>query len=161
MPMARATDPRYDGVVGRFVLPGLTGITASGLLVAALALGQDGSIVALVILVGGAALVGIVVGNPGNAAVLLAGTLLPGVLLIAIEPHHACFSRVAPFLVIIVGAGIAQMFIGLIGGLIVGRRAGIEPVRRPIAIALLTGSSLLAASGWIALGLNLSTELRC
>ena len=159
--MARATDPRYEGVVGRFVLPGLTGITASGLLVAALALGQDGSIVALVILVGGAALVGIVVGNPGNAAVLLAGTLLPGVLLIAIEPHHACFSRVAPFHVVIIGAGIVQMFIGLIGGLIVGRTAGIEPVPRPVAVAILSGAGLLACAGWMAFGLTLSTELRC
>jgi hypothetical protein len=160
--MAQQKDLRHSGLIGRLLIPGLSGVVASGLLLAAWAFDRgDGSVLGFVILVGGAALFGLIVGNPGNEAVVLTGTLLPGALLIAIEPHHGCIARLGPFLVINVGAGIGLMFLGLIFGLIAGRGAGIQQVPRPIVVAILSVAALLAASAWIALGVNLANGSIC
>jgi hypothetical protein len=152
---------RFRGPIGGFVIPGLTGIAASGLLVAAWAAGNVEPQAGPAVLVGGALLLALVIGNPGNEAVVLFGTLLPGALLIALEPHHGCVDRVGPFLLLSGGAGIALMFLGLILGLIVGRRAGIQPARRPIAVAVLGASAALSAAAWVALGASLSSGAVC
>jgi hypothetical protein len=155
-------DARYAGPIGGFVVPGLTGIAASGLLVAAWAVGGGAeSVVGPVVLVGGALLLGLIVGNPGNEAVVLVGTLLPGALLLALEPRHGCIARLGPLIFLNVSVGIGLMFLGLILGLIVGRRAGIQPLRRPIAVGVLAAAALLAASAWVAVGARLSSGTVC
>ena len=68
--------------------------------------GGGGSVVGPVVLVGGALLLGLVVGNPGNEAVVLVGTLLPGALLLALEPHHGCIARLGLLIFLNVGVGI-------------------------------------------------------
>jgi hypothetical protein len=151
-------DARYAGPIGGFVIPGLTGIGASGLLVAAWAVDP---IVGPVILMAGALLLGVVVGNPGNEAVLLAGTLLPGVLLVAIEEHHGCIARLGPIPFVSVGIGIALMFLGLVIGVIVGRRTGIQPARRPVVVGVVAAAAVLAASAWAALGARLASGSVC
>jgi hypothetical protein len=149
-------DLHHSGLIDKLLIPALSGVAASGLLVAAWAFDRgDGSVLGFVVLVGGAALLGLLVGNPGNAAVVLTGTLLPGALLIAIEPNRSCIARLGPFLVINVGAGIGLMLLGLTFGVIAGRRPGSQQVPRRIVVAILSGAALLATSAWIALGVSL------
>ena len=160
--MAVPNDPRQARAPGGLLIPGLTGVAASGLLVAAWALDSgNGPPVAFVVLVGGAFVLGFVVGNPGNEAFLLTGTLLPGALLIAIEPHHGCVARLGPLIVLNVGAGIGLMFLGLVLGIIVGRETGIQPIRPPVRVALLGGAALLALSAWVGLAVNLARGSIC
>ena len=151
-------DARYAGPIGRFVIPGLTGIAASGLLVAAWAVDP---MVGPVILMGGALILGLVVGNPGNGAVLLAGTVLPGVLLVAFEEHHGCIARLGALPLVNAGTGIGLMFVGLVIGLIVGRRTGFQPARRPVVVGLLAVVAVLAASAWVAIGARLASGSVC
>lgn len=152
---------RYRGPIGGFVIPGLTGIAGSGLLVAAWAVGNVEPQAGPLVLVGGALIIALVIGNPGNEAVVLVGTLLPGALLVALEPHHGCIDRVGPFLLLSVGAGLGLMFLGLILGLIVSRRAGIQPVRRPIAVAVLGGAAGAAGAAWFGLAASLASGTIC
>src|SRR4051794_40959071 len=136
--MTAPAEPRDYGPVRGLLVPTLTGVAASGLLVASWAFGQGGlTVIGPLILVGGAVAIGFVVGNPGNEAATLAGTLLPGILLAAIEPHHACLASVGLWIVVSLVAGIGLMFVGLIGGIIVGRDRGIGPMRRPAVLAVL------------------------
>jgi hypothetical protein len=156
-----AENARYSGRIGRFVIPGLTGIAASGLLVAAWAAGTVEPQAGPLVLVVGALFIGIVIGNPGNEAILLTGIVLPGALLVVFEPHHGCVARLGAALVLNVGLGIGLMFIGLIVGLMVGRRARIGPVGQRVAVAVLGASAALAAAAWVALGASLSSSAVC
>ena len=151
-------DARYAGPIGGFVIPGLTGIAASGLFVAAWAVDP---ILGPVILMAGALLLGLVVGNPGNEAVLLAGTLLPEALLLAFEEHHGCIARLGPLPFVNVGIGIGFMFVGLTIGVIVWRRVGIQPARRPLVVGILTAAAVLASSAWVAFGARLASGSVC
>jgi hypothetical protein len=152
---------RYSGPIGGFVIPGLTGIAASGLLVAAWAVGDAGPPVGPLVLIAGALLIGLAIGNPGNEALVLAGILLPGALLIALEPHHGCVARLGAPLVLNVGVGIGLMSVGLIVGLILGRRAKIGPFTRPVAVAVLGALAAFAVAAWVALGANLASGAIC
>src|SRR6476660_998029 len=120
-----------------------------------------GPLLGLLILAGGAAVIGIVIGNPGNELATLTGTLLPGVLLAAIEQHHGCFASVGLVLVWNVVSAIALMFLGLIVGIILGRGLGIRRLRRPHAVVVLTCAALLAIAGWVALGGKLAAGSIC
>jgi hypothetical protein len=154
--------PDYGPLRG-LLIPTLTGLAASGLLVASWAFAQGDltSIVGLLILAGGAAVIGVLVGNPGNELAMLIGTLLPGVLLAAIEQHHGCFASVGLILVLNVAAAIGLMFLGLIVGMIWGRGLGIRPLRRPAVVAALAIADLAAIAGWIALGSKLAAGSVC
>ena len=154
------TDLRYTGWLGGRLIPLLTGVVASGLLLVA-GLLEPGNILGLLILVGGGAIIGLVVGNPGNEALILAGTLVPGSLVVVFEPHHLCVGRVGPFLVVMVVAGIGLLLIGLVAGTIVGREVRAGPAPQPIAAGILAAAAFVAAAGWLALGINLSTVLTC
>lgn len=158
--MAQPTDPRYAGWLGARLIPVLTGVVASGLLLAAAQL-DPGNVLGLVILVGGGSVLGLVVGNPGNEALILAGTLVPGGLVAVFEPHHLCVGRVGPFLLVMVVAGIGLLLIGLIAGTIVGREARIGPAPQPVAAGILAAAALVAGAAWLALGVNLSSVLTC
>lgn len=158
--MTQPTDPRYAGWLGGRLIPVLTGGAASGLLLAA-ALRDPGDILGFLILVGGGAIIGLIVGNPGNEALVLAGTLLPGVVIAAFEPHHLCAARVGPFLVVLAVAGIGLLLIGLVVGIIVGRKAGIGPAPQPVAAGILAAASAAAGAGWLALEANLANVLTC
>ncbi|HEX5824966.1 MAG TPA: hypothetical protein VFY18_10965 [Candidatus Limnocylindrales bacterium] len=59
--MTQRTDPRYTGWLGGRLIPVLTGVVASGLLLVA-GLLDPGNILAFLILVGGGALIGLVLG---------------------------------------------------------------------------------------------------
>ena len=157
-----ADAPDYGPLRGLLV-PTLTGVAASGLFVAPWALGRGdlAPTIGLLILAGGAALIGIVVGNPGNELATLAGALLPGITLVVIEPHHGCFASVGLALALSFVSGIVLMFFGLIGGLIVGRGLGIRPLRRPQAVVVLAFADLAAVAGWVALGSKLAAGSVC
>jgi hypothetical protein len=161
--MTALVDPPDDGPLRGLLVPTLTGVAASGLLVASWAFAQGDltPILGLLILAGGAAVIGIVIGNPGNELATLTGTLLPGVLLAAIEQHHGCFASVGLVLVWNVVSAIALMFLGLIVGIIWGRGLGIRPLRRPYAVVVLTFAALLAIAGWVALGSKLAAGSVC
>jgi hypothetical protein len=53
------------------------------------------------------------------------------------------------------------MFFGLILGLILGRRARIGPVGRPMAVAVVGASAALAVAAWVALGASLESGAMC
>ena len=158
--MAQPTDPRYAGWLGGWLIPLLTGVVASGLLLAAGQL-DPGSLLGFVILVGGAAVIGLVVGNPGNEALILAGILLPGGLVAIVEPNHLCVGRVGPFLLVMVVAGVGLMLIGLVVGAIVGRDAHIGPAPQPVAAGILGVAAIAAVAGWVALGMSLASVVTC
>jgi hypothetical protein len=158
--MAQPTDPRYAGWLGGRLIPVLTGVAASGLLLVAGIL-DPGNILGFLILVGGGAIIGLVVGNPGNEALVLAGTLVPGSLVAAFEPHHLCVGRVGPILILMLVAGIGLLLIGLISGMRVGRQTRIGPAPQPVAAGILAAAALGAVAGWLALGLNLASVLTC
>jgi len=160
--MAVPSNPRRGSAQAGLLIPGLTGVAASGLLVAAWAFDPvHGPAIAFVVLVGGAALLGLLVGNPGNEAALLAGTLLPIALLGAAEPHHGCVAVLGLPLLVNIGAAILLVFIGLILGVIVGRETGIQPARPPGVVAILGVAALGAVAAWVGLGFNLSTRSIC
>jgi hypothetical protein len=161
--MAVPSDPRRGSAQAGLLIPGLTGVAASGLIVAAWTFDSvHGPPIAFVVLVGGAALLGLIVGNPGNEAALLGGTLLPMALLVAIEPHHGCVAVIGLLVpVLAVVPAILLMFIGLLVGLIVGRETGIQPRKPPGVVVLLGVAALLAVSAWVVLGLNLASGSIC
>jgi hypothetical protein len=160
--MAAPDDPPREDPQRGLIVPALAGVAASGFFV--LAVTQSGltPLVAPLILFGGAAVIGIVVGNPGNEAALLAGTILPAALLAVIEPHHGCVQApVGLWIVLGFVAAIGLMFVGLIVGLIWGRGLGIRPLRPPVLFAVLAIADLLAVAGWIALAGRLSAGSIC
>ena len=158
--MAQPMDPRYAGWLGGRLIPILSGVVSSGLLLGA-GLLDPGNVLAFVILVGGTAVIGLVVGNPGNEALVLAGILAPVGLVAIVEPHHLCVGQAGLFLVVMLVAGIGLMLIGLIVGVIVGREARLGPAPQPVAAGILGASAIVAVVGWLALGANLATVLIC
>jgi hypothetical protein len=158
--MVTPDDSRHTGWLGGRVIPVLTGIVASGILLAATVADPGGAAGAILVL-GGAALIGLIVGNPGNEALVLAGIFLPGLVLIAVEPHHGCIDRIGPFLVVPIVIGIGLMLVGLTAGIIVGRERHIGPARPTIAAGALGATALIAVLGWVALGFNLSRTVIC
>jgi hypothetical protein len=157
-----ADAPDYGPLRGLLV-PTLTGVAASGLLVASWAFAQGDltPILGLLILAGGGAVIGIVIGNPGNELATLTGALLPGVLLAAIEQHHGCFASVGLILVLNVVTAFGLTFLGLVVGIIWGRGLGIRPLRRPNAVVVLAFADLAAIAGWIALANQLAAGSIC
>src|SRR3954471_3347446 len=149
--MTMTVDPPDDGPLHGLLVPTLTGVAASGLLVASWGLVRPDVawIVAPLIAFGGAALIGVVVGNPGNAAALFAGTVLPGITTAVIEPHRACLGSFGLWIVLSIAADIVLMFLGLIVGVIWGRGLGIRPLRPPAVLAVLAIADLAAIAGWI------------
>ena len=161
--MSTPDHPPDEGPLRGLLIPMLTGVAASGLLVASWAFAQGDltPIIGLLILAGGAAVIGIVIGNPGNEVATLTGTLLPGVLVAVIEQHHGCLASVGLILVWNVVTAIGLMFLGLIVGIIWGRGLGIRPLRPPAVLAVLAIADLAALAGWIALAYQLAAGSVC
>ena len=162
--MSTPNDAPDYGPLRGLLIPTLTGVAASGLLVSPWALVRPDIawFVAPLIAFAGAALIGVVVGNPGNEAALLAGTLLPGVLLVLIEPHHGCAASIPVGLIGLILVGeFVLMFLGLVVGIIWGRGLAIRPLRRPVAVVVLAIVDLLVVTLWIALGNAFASGLIC
>jgi hypothetical protein len=132
------------------------------LIVAAWAVpGAGDLVVGPVILVGGGALIGFIVDNPGNEAALLTGTLIPGALVLALEPHHGCLGILGPILLLNVATAIGLMLLGLILGMIAGRATGIAPPGFGPLRALLGGAALVAVAAWAGFAARLASGSIC
>ena len=143
--MTSRSDPVVRVGAARFLVPALAGMTGSGLLVAgALLSAALGPIIGPLPILAGAAVVGLVVDNPGNEAILAAGLLGPilGGLLV-----NGGFQSAAAFGVGSLVPGAALLFFGLLGGIIARRRWRL-PLLPDHATVVVLG--LAAAASWAA-----------
>jgi hypothetical protein len=145
--MTSSASPVLRESRARLLVPLLTGMTGSGLLLAGSALsGAAGPMAGAVPILAGAALLGLLIDNPGNEAVLAIGLLGPvvGGVLASGQPPAASMLLAGSLL-----AGAALLFLGILGGIIARRRWRFAVLPDAGAVALLAVCAAASFAGWL------------